>query len=129
MLPTELAARYRAYIACLNAQHLQALGDFVADDVEYNGQPVGLHGYRAMLENDYRVIPDLAFNIALLVAEPPTVASRLAFHCSPNGEFLGLRTQGKTLSFSENVFYEFQHGKIARVWSVIDKAAVQAQLG
>ncbi|MBD1550918.1 ester cyclase [Pseudomonas typographi] len=128
MVTRELAHHYRAYIACLNAQNWRALGQFVADEVEYNDKPVGLAGYRAMLENDFQVIPDLTFNIQLLLVDPPHVASRLAFRCSPTGEFLGLQTHGKTLAFSENVFYEYREGKIARVWSVIDKAAVQAQL-
>jgi predicted ester cyclase len=32
------------------------------------------------------------------------------------------------VSFCENVFYEFDHGKIRQVWSVIDKTAIEAQL-
>jgi predicted ester cyclase len=36
---------------------------------------------------------------------------------------------GRRLRFSENVFYAFRDGKIARVWSVIDKAAIESQLG
>lgn len=32
------------------------------------------------------------------------------------------------MSFCENVFYEFRDGKIRQVWSVIDKAAIEAQL-
>jgi predicted ester cyclase len=35
---------------------------------------------------------------------------------------------GKRVSFAENVFYEFRARKVWRVWSVIDKAAIQAQL-
>ena len=56
------------------------------------------------------------------------IASRLAFDCSPKGKFLGLDVNGKRVSFTENVFYEFRGAKIARVWSVIDKAAIEAQL-
>lgn len=55
---TELSALYRDYIACLNAKTWPDLGRFVHDDVEHNGRPLGLPGYRAMLENDYRQIPD-----------------------------------------------------------------------
>ncbi|TKB06842.1 MAG: ester cyclase, partial [Mesorhizobium sp.] len=29
---------------------------------------------------------------------------------------------------AENVFYEFQREKIRQVWSVIDRAAIEAQL-
>ena len=81
-----------------------------------------------MLVRDFREIPDLRFNIQLLIADPPYVACRLAFDCSPKGKFLGLDVNGKSVSFTENVFYEFRAGKIVQVWSVIDKAAIEAQL-
>jgi len=129
MTQAELSDRYRAYIACLNAQDWRRLGDFVDDDVRYNGEGIGLSGYRAMLERDFREIPDLAFKIALLIAEPPRIAARLAFDCTPRGRFLGLDVAGRRVAFTENVFYEFQAGKIAAVWSVIDKAAIEAQIG
>jgi|SRR5271157_3576583 len=48
--------------------------------------------------------------------------------CSPKGKFLGLIVNGRRVSFAENVFYEFKLSKIASVWSVIDKAAIEAQL-
>ena len=47
---------------------------------------------------------------------------------SPKGDFLGLGVNGRTISFAENVFCEFKSSKIASVWSVIDKAAIEAQL-
>jgi predicted ester cyclase len=128
MNKTDLSDVYRAYIACLNRRDWPKLGQFVDDDVHYNGQRIGLSGYRAMLEKDCREIPDLSFNIQLLVSVPPHIASRLAFACTPKGRFLGLDVNGKRVSFAENVFYEFRNGKIAKVWSVIDKAAIEAQL-
>lgn len=124
----DLSRIYRSYIACLNRQDWEALGEVVDEDARHNGRPIGLAGYRAMLENDFREIPDLVFNIGFLVCEPPRIAARLNFHCSPRGEFLGLAVNGRKVSFSENVFYEFRHGKVWDVWSVIDKAAIEAQL-
>jgi predicted ester cyclase len=124
----ELSAVYRDYIACLNAQAWDRLGRFVDDEVERNGRRLGLRGYRRMLEQDFRDIPDLRFDVELLVCEPPRVASRLRFECSPRGRFLGLDVDGRRVSFAENVFYELRRRKIARVWSVIDKAAIEAQL-
>ena len=123
-----LPSIYRAYIACLNAQDWPHLGQFVDDNVSRNGQHLGLSGYHRMLERDFLEIPDLQFNIELLVAEPPFVASRLGFDCSPKGKFLGLDIGGRRVSFAENVFYEFHDGRIVQVWSVIDKAAIEAQL-
>ena len=128
MTDAELAATYRDYIACLNAQDWPRLGLFVAHDVVHNGRALGLAGYREMLERDYREIPDLRFEVELVTCDPPNVAARLAFDCTPTGEFQGLPVNGKRITFPENVFYEFHDGKIAQVWSVIDKAAIEAQL-
>ncbi|MBR0813375.1 ester cyclase [Bradyrhizobium diazoefficiens] len=128
MSSADLADFYRNYIACLNRQDWPALGQFVHDAVVHNSRPLGLLGYRAMLEQDFRDIPDLHFDIALLVSEPPRIAARLKFDCSPVGTFLGLAVNGKHVSFCENVFYEFRDERIAQVWSVIDKAAIEAQL-
>jgi predicted ester cyclase len=35
---------------------------------------------------------------------------------------------GKRISFAENAFYEFRSETIWQVWSVIDKAPIEAQL-
>ena len=124
----DLAPIYRAYIACLNRQDWAELGTYVADDVTHNGRTFGLAGYRAMLENDFSQIPDLRFQIERLVADESTVAARLAFDCSPRGRFLDLDVNGKRVQFAEHVIYAFRDAKITQVWSMIDKAAIEAQL-
>jgi predicted ester cyclase len=124
----DLADIYRAYLACLNRQDWPALGQFVHDDVTHNDRPLGLSGYRAMLERDFREIPDLQFHIERLITDPPRIAVRLQFDCRPAGTFLGLAVNGRRVSFCENVFYEFDNDRIRQVWSVIDKAAIEAQL-
>jgi predicted ester cyclase len=128
MNSTDLRKIYRDYINCLNGQDWASLGRFVGDDAVHNGKWIGLSGYREMLERDFREIPDLHFDIRLLIADPPYIASRLGFDCTPKRKFLGLAVDGKRISFTENVFYEFQGGKIHQVWSVIDKAAIEAQI-
>ena len=128
MRRSELVEFYLLYIACLNLQDWLRLGDFVDDDVQYNGLHVGLEGYRRMLQKDFAEIPDLRFAITLLVAEVGCIGSRLRFDCSPKGTFLGVPVNGKRVSFSENVFYEIGGCKIVRVWSVVDRAAIEAQL-
>ena len=128
MTEPALSMLYRAYIACLNQQDWPQLGRFVRDDVRHNDRPLGLTGYRAMLEGDFDAIPDLFFRIERLVSEPPYVASRLRFDCTPRAMLFGLPVNGKRISFCENVIYQFRERRIANVWSVIDKAAIEAQL-
>lgn len=124
----QLGAVYRQYIDCLNRRDWSHLENFVCNNVKRNNEQLGLSGYKAMLEENYEDIPDLAFRIGLLVCDPPMIAARLLFECTPKGAFLGLLVNGKRLSFTENVFYTFRGGKIENVWSIIDKAAIEAQL-
>ncbi len=128
MTKTALADLYRGYIACLNRQDWPNLHRFVADDARHNGRPFGLAGYRAMLESDFEEIPDLQFNIELMICDPPHVASRLRFDCRPKGLFLGLPVNGRRVNLRRERLLPVSRRKIAEVWSVVDKAAIEAQL-
>lgn len=128
METVRISQSYRDYIGCLNLRDWDRLGDFVHPAVRHNDRPLGLPGYRAMLEADVRAIPDLSFEIGMLIAEPPRIAARLLFTCTPSGVFLGVPVNGRTVTFAENVLYTYLDGRIAEVWSVIDKVAIEAQL-
>lgn len=123
-----LAAFCRGYIDCLNRQDWDRLGDFVGETVSRNGEAGGLAAYRAMLEGDFRAIPDLRFEIALLVADPPWIAARLRFDCAPVGDLFGLPVNGRRVRFDEHVFYRVEGGRIVEVRSLIDVPAIAAQL-
>jgi predicted ester cyclase len=71
MTKEDLRDRYHGYIDCLNRQDWRHLADHVADEVQRNGEALGLVGYRTMLEGDFAAIPDLFFKIDFLVSEPP----------------------------------------------------------
>ncbi|GAB0120027.1 ester cyclase [Acidisoma sp. 7E03] len=124
----ELLERYQTYIDCLNRRDWSRLGEFVSEDARHNGEAIGFAGYRKMLERDVAAIPDLIFNIDVLVVDPPFLGARLLFDCTPRGEVFGLAVNGRRVTFTENVFYRFEFGTIETVWSVIDQAAIRAQL-
>jgi predicted ester cyclase len=128
VIKTDLSAVYRDYIVCLNKQDWPKLEQFVHHEVIHNSRRVGLSGYREMLERDFDEIPDLYFSVQMLISDPPYIASRIGFDCTPKGKFFGLHVNGKRVSFAENVIYAFRNNKIVQVWSVIDKAAIEAQL-
>ena len=128
MRKIDLEVAYRDYIACLNSRDWPRLDRFVHDDVLHNGRPFGIDGYRAMLVSDVDRIPDLRFEIDMLIIDPPRIAARLRFDVTPRSEFLGLPVNGRRVIFHENVFYEFQDARIREVWSIIDKDAIQSQL-
>jgi predicted ester cyclase len=101
---------------------LSRLPDFVSDEARYNGAAIGLSGHLKMLERDVSAIPDLVCNVDFLIADPPMVAARLLFDCTPQSELYGIAINGRRVAFAENVFYRFTGGKIESVWSVIDQA-------
>ncbi len=124
----EFEAHYRRYIGYLNDRRVHELAEFVHETLIYNGKPLTRIGYQDMIAGDIAAIPDLYFDIRLIVVNGDHIACRLMFECTPRGEFLGLRPSGKPVSFAEHVFYRFRDGKIGEVWSLIDRAAIEAQL-
>lgn len=123
----ELERIYRNYIDALNDRRLEDLEEFVHDRLVYNGEEMTREQYAAMLADDVRVIPDLHYDIDLLVADDHQVAARLWFDCSPQGSFLGIRVDGRRISFAEHVFYRLHRGRIDQVWSLLDKEAIRDQ--
>jgi predicted ester cyclase len=124
----ELEKIYRRYIYRLNKHATDDLSEFVLDVLSYNGVKITLQDYEGMLASDIDTIPDLRFNIDLLVVNNDYVACRILFNCTPIKEFRNLKPNGNPISFSENVFYRFKAGKIAEVWSLLDTAAIKEQL-
>jgi predicted ester cyclase len=121
------ATFYRRYISCLNDRRIHELVEFVNEELSYNGKSMRRVEYENLLAGDFAAIPDLYFDIHLLVVDEDQIACRLNFVCAPQSTFLGLLPNGKTISFSEHVFYRLSNGRISEVWSLIDQSAVEQQ--
>ncbi len=121
-------ARYRRYIGYLNDRRTDELAEFVHEELTYNGQSMTRLDYQNLIAGDIAAIPDLYFDVQLLVIDGDQIACRLKFDCTPKREFLGQQPNGKSASFSEHVFYRFRDGKIHEVWSLLDRLAVKEQL-
>lgn len=128
MTDAELETHYRQYIRCLNERRLDELGHFVHDELRYNGVPETRTGYRDRLVQDIAAIPDLVFELQVVVAHDQQVGCRIFFRCTPEREWQGWQPNGQTISFAEHVFYRFRDGKIEEVWSLLDRDAIAAQL-
>lgn len=125
---TDPETMYRQYIDCLNNRSLDGLTAFVAGSLTYNDSAITLEDYQGLLRQNFHDIPDLCFNISLLVANNGHIAARLKFDCTPTGEFMGIAVKGKRVVFHENVFYHLKEGLIDAVWSVIDLESIRKQL-
>lgn len=119
---------YRRYIAALNERRLDDLDQFVHDRLVYNGEDWSRERYRSLLADDVRRIPDLRYDIQVLVTGADHVAGRIWFDCTPQQRFLGIDATGGRVSFAEHVFYRFRAGRIEQVWSLIDTDGIRRQL-
>lgn len=128
MTEAEFETHYRRYISYLNGRRVDELGEFVHEELTYNGEPMTRLDYQNLIARSIAAIPDLYFDVRLIVISGDQVACRLMFECTPQSEFLGLQPNGKSIAFSEHVFYRFRDGKIDEVWSLLDKPTVEAQL-
>jgi predicted ester cyclase len=128
MTDADLESRYRAYLDVLNDRRLDDLVHHVADELTYNGEPMTRRQYRDLIAADLAAAPDLVYDAHLVVAAGDRVAGRLVFDCAPEREFLGFTPDGRRLRFAEHVFYRYRDGLIAEVDSLIDRAAIEAQL-
>ena len=128
MTEADKEAHYRRYISYLNDHLVSDLGEFVDEELTYNGRPMTRLDYQNLIAGDIAAIPDLYFDVHLLVINGDQIACRLNFHCTPQSEFLGLQASGKSISFSEHVFYRLRDAKIYEVWSLLDRTAIQEQL-
>ena len=119
---------YRRYISYLNDRRVDELGEFVLEEPTYNGKPMTRLDYQDLIAGNIAAIPDLYFDVALLVVEGDQIACRLNFDCTPRSKFLGLQPNGKSISFSEHVFYNLRDGKIDEVRSLLDRPAIESQM-
>jgi predicted ester cyclase len=128
MTTAELEQRYRAYLAALNERRFEDLDQFVHDRLTYNDEPMTRRQYRDLIADDVAAVPDLVFDVGMLVVADYEVACRLMFDCTPEHEFLGFSPNGQRIAFTEHVFYRYREGRIANVWSLIDRKAIEQQL-
>ncbi len=124
----DLDGHYRRYLSSLNERQLDGLDEFVHDEITYNGAPMTRADYRELIARHIAEVPDMFFAVDLLVVRADLVACRITFDCTPQSEFLGLQPTGRSVSFSEHVFYRFRDGRIEQVWSLLDVDTLREQL-
>ncbi|KAF9068908.1 putative ester cyclase [Rhodocollybia butyracea] len=123
-----LEAHYRRYIGYLNNRQTHNLEEFVHDELTYNGKPLTRADYQNYIADDIARIPDLYFDLHHVIVSDNHVASRISFDCTPAKVFRGHESNGRKISFTEHVFYQFEDGKIRKVWSLLDDPAIAAQM-
>jgi len=125
---SDLAARYRRYLAICNEHRFADLAGFVAEDVVVNGERQGLTGYIRGLEAVVRAFPDYRWDLQRLLVDGDVVAAHFTDTGTHRGEWLGVPPTGRRISTQEFAFYRWVDDRIAEVWVTADDLRVLDQL-
>jgi predicted ester cyclase len=124
----ELEAFYLRYNRCCNEHAFERLGQFVASDVEVNGERQGLQGYVDGLEDVVRAFPDYHWELRHLLIDGSWIAAHLVDRGTHAGKFRGSSATSRVVTTQEFAFYRIAAGKIAEVWGDLRTAELIARL-
>jgi predicted ester cyclase len=125
----ELDQHFRRYLECLNARKIDQLDEFVHESIRYNGAPMTRGEWKAgPILGTLDAMPDFRWTIGEILIEGDRIAARLTDTGTLAREWLGLRPTGRSVAFTEMVFYTFTDGRMSEIWSVFDAVGMKAQL-
>lgn len=121
MTPTEnKKVISRLYEEVFSKWNYAALPELVADDFDCHLIPTDLPRGPAGIEQFYRSLreafPDLKYTANDMIAEEDRVAVRWTWHCTHQGEFLGIAPTGKQAEVSGMAIYRLTNGKCVERW-------------
>jgi predicted ester cyclase len=131
-LPTPVAepleSFYRRYNDVCNAHEFSRLAEFVADDVQVNGERQGLDGYIAGLQAVVTGFPDYRWDLRHLLIDGCWLAAHFIDTGTHQGTFLGIEGTGATVTTQEFALYRVHEQRIHEVWVTADDLSLREQL-
>jgi predicted ester cyclase len=126
------------FLAAVNSGDDDAAAALTSDGITYHSRGKGDRSGDAggFLQGQQASFPNAAMSVDLLVAEGDTVAAYVSWSGTLAGETV--RVSGQDVSVPEgqrdaewvgSVFFQFECGKIAHVWPVIDRLGHLMDLG
>jgi steroid delta-isomerase-like uncharacterized protein len=77
----------------------------------------------------HRAFPDLHITIEDLIAQGDKVVSRNTVTGTHQGDYMGIRPTGKTVTYNEIFILRVVDGRIAESWGIVDVFSQMQQLG
>jgi predicted ester cyclase len=109
----ELEALYRRYLQRCNEHRFGELGEFVAEDVEVNGESQGLRAYAEGLTAVVALIADYQWDLQHLLVDGCWLSAHLVG--------TGTTPAGRPVSMPEFAIYQVTGDRIAEVWGDLDR--------
>jgi steroid delta-isomerase-like uncharacterized protein len=125
----QLIHRYCAAFAQGNVGALEELiHPEVVDHSAYEGQPVGIEGYRHFFRLWKRAIPDLKLELELTLSEGDLIAYRWHATGTHLGPYLDHPPSGNAVRFSAISINRVRDGLIVEEWVEIDQLGLLQQI-
>ena len=123
----------RRYQEIYNSNDLDALSEVVSEDLRtpriMAGIPTGIEGAKAAHRIMLVGFPDYQTVIDDLIAEDDKVVARTTMSGTNTGNFMGIPTTGKHISFTGIYVARIANGKIVEHWGEEDSVSLLQQLG
>lgn len=131
---TDLAAFGRqCYDELLNQHNLDAIGDYLADDVIWHdlppGLPAGIAGARIYFDALLAAFPDYHGDVHTVVADDHHVAMLVDCTATHEGEFRGIAPTGRVVRWTGESHLRVEDGKAVEVWHHYNHLSVLEQIG
>jgi steroid delta-isomerase-like uncharacterized protein len=92
-------------------------------------ETTGAEALKEVFARLHRAFPDLHITVEDLIAEGDKVVSRNTVTGTHQGEYMGIPSTGKTITYKEIFIMRFADGRIAETWGVVDVFSQMKQLG
>jgi predicted ester cyclase len=128
--PVRLVRRFPEEVA--TGGNVDLIDEICTDDViEHSplGDRRGREELKAQSEYVHAAFPDVSVTVEDVVAGADTVAQRLTFRGTHEGEFAGVEPTGNEVEIANMLFTRVEDGRIAERWLLPDTLGLLAQLG
>jgi steroid delta-isomerase-like uncharacterized protein len=103
--------------------------NFVEREVLPPGTPSGREGVKQLTMMFRTAFPDFNVSIDDMIAEGDKIVARTTWSGTQKGEFMGIPSSGKRVSFDVIDIIRISEGKGVEHWGVMDSSALMQQLG
>lgn len=103
--------------------------NFVEREVLPPGTPSGREGVKQLTMMFRTAFPDFNVSIDDMIAEGDKIVARTTWSGTQKGEFMGIPSSGKRVSFNVIDIIRISDGKGVEHWGVMDSSALMQQIG
>ena len=113
----------------VNKGNMSAFDTFFSEDLVFNEARNFREQYPAQMQAIRGAFPDHHMIIRDQIAEGDKVVTRVTFHGTHSGPFIGIPATGKQVEWSGIAMDRIADGKVVEMWQVQNTAALMQQIG